>query len=463
MDKYHNVLVKEIKLNTSIEDLYFHFNKREDTSFLDSCLQKEVGNYAIIGLEPYLVIKYKNKFLDVSCNGSKKILKTNPLDYIENLLKKYRVKNKTSLPFIAGGIGYLGYELKNILEKLPLTTVDDLKIPDLYFVFYNSLLIYDKLKRKAYLSCIDLQSDNKKIIEKRINDLKNKIVRIKNNRATNKNDKKYKIRNDITKQEYLNTIKKIKRYIKQGHIYQANFSQRFESDWHHPPYELFMRLNKINPAPFSAYLNFEGFKIISSSPERFFKVDNRDIETRPIKGTRPRGKNKEEDEYFKRELLDSKKDQAELYMIIDLERNDLSKVCIPGSVIVKKNKKLESYSSVYHTVGVVKGKLKKNTSLIDCIKAMFPGGSITGCPKIRCMEILDELEKNNRSTYTGSIGYLSFHDTMDLNIVIRTFIYKNKKIYFQVGGGIVIDSKPEDEYQETLDKAKALIKSINLN
>jgi len=464
MSKYYNIIIKEIKLNTDIEDLYSHFSKNYNTSFLNSCLQKDVGRYSIIGLEPYLIIKYKNEFLEISCNGQKNILKTNPFNHIENLLKKYKVKNKTKLPFIAGGIGYFGYELKNILEKLPQTTKDDLKIPDLYFVFYNSIIIYDKLKRKAYLSCIDLKSNNKKIIKKRITKLKNKINGIKKDNSVKKNNKrKYKIKLDISKKEYIDAIRKIKEYIKKGHIYQANFSQRFESDWDYNPYNLFIKLSKINPVPFSAYLNFKGFKIISSSPERFIKVNNQDIETRPIKGTRPRGKNKEEDEQFSRELLKSKKDQAELYMIIDLERNDLSKLCIPGSVILKENKRLDSYSSVHHTVGVVKGELKKNTSLIDCIKAMFPGGSITGCPKIRCMEILDELEKNNRNIYTGSIGYLSFHDTMDLNIVIRTFIYKNKKTYFQVGGGIVIDSKPEEEYQETFDKAKALIESINLN
>lgn len=463
MSQYYNVAVKEIKLNTSIEDLYSHFSKSDNTSFLNSCLQKDVGRYSIIGLEPYLIIKYKNGLLEINCNGSKRVLKRNPLNYIENIFEKYKVKNKTKLPFIAGGIGYFGYELKNILEKLPLTTIDDLKIPDLYFVFYNSLLIYDKLKRKAYLSCVDLQSDNQKIIEKRMYKLKNEISKIKYHYNVKKTHKiRYKIRVNITKREYLNAVKRVKEYLKKGHIYQANFSQRFESDWYQPPYELFMMLNKINPTPFSAYLNFEGFKIISSSPERFLKVDNQDIETRPIKGTRPRGRNRIEDKYFKKELLKSEKDQAELYMIIDLERNDLSKICIPGSVIVKEHKRLESYSSVHHTVGVVKGKLGKNIFLIDCIRAMFPGGSITGCPKIRCMEILDELEKNNRGIYTGSIGYLSFHNTMDLSIVIRTFVYKNRKIYFQVGGGIVIDSKPEEEYQETLDKAKALIESINL-
>ena len=462
MGKYYSVIIKEIKLNTDIEDLYNHFSKDDNTSFLNSCLQKDVGRYSIIGIEPYLVINHKNKFLEETYNNQKNILKINPLNHIENLLKKYKVKNKTNLPFIAGGIGYFGYELKNLLEKLPQTTKDDLKIPDLYFVFYNSILIYDRLIKKAHLSCVDLESNNKKLIEKRISELKNEINGIKKSHNIKKNKtKKYKIKLNIPKKEYIDAIDKIKRYIKRGHIYQSNFSQRFESDWNHNPYELFMRLNKLNPVPFSAYLNFKGFKIISSSPERFIKVNNQEIEARPIKGTRPRGKNREEDEKFKRELLKSRKDQAELYMIIDLERNDLSKICIPGSVIVKGSKVLESYSSVHHTVGIVEGKIKQDISLIDCIRAMFPGGSITGCPKIRCMEILDELEKNNRSIYTGSIGYLSFHNTMDLNIAIRTFIYKNKKVYFQVGGGIVIDSKPEEEYLETFDKAKALIKSIN--
>jgi len=228
------------------------------------------------------------------------------------------------------------------------------------------------------------------------------------------------------------------------------------------PYELYSRLRAINPAPFAAYLNFDDVAIVSSSPERFlqFAADTRMVYTRPIKGTRPRGANLEEDAKLAEELLNSEKDRAELIMIIDLERNDLGRVCEIGSVRVPELIVLEKYPTVYHLVSTVVGKLPKWKDRIDLLKATFPGGSITGAPKIRSMEIIDELEPTKRSVYTGAVGYLSFTGNMELNIVIRTFIVNNGKAYFQVGGGIVADSDPEAEYQETLDKAKALFEAL---
>jgi para-aminobenzoate synthetase component 1 len=258
-------------------------------------------------------------------------------------------------------------------------------------------------------------------------------------------------------------VENVREYIRAGDIFQVNLSQRFEADLSIPPYELYQRLRKINPAPFASYLDFDGVSVVGASPERFLKVQGDWVETRPIKGTRPRGKSAAEDRALADELLASIKDRAENVMIVDLERNDLGRVCRYGTVRVTELAILETYPTVFHLTSTVKGRLCEDKDRIDLLKATFPGGSITGAPKVRAMEIIDELEPTRRSVYTGSIGYLSFSGEMDLNIVIRTFLVKGGRAYFQVGGGIVYDSEPEAEYVETLDKAKALIQALKLS
>ena len=237
-------------------------------------------------------------------------------------------------------------------------------------------------------------------------------------------------------------------------------TQRFWCYNEDDSFDIYKKLRSINKAPFSAYLNFEDFQIISSSPERFIQVFNNKAHTRPIKGTRPRGNNVEEDEKNKLELFNSEKDKAELLMVVDLERNDFSKVCKPHTVKVTENFKLEEYATVFHLVSTVEGELKEDVSAVRCIKECFPGGSITGTPKIRAMEIIEELEGLKRNLYTGSIGYFDIRGNCDFNIVIRTIIKKDNRAYFGVGGGITWDSNPEDEWFETIDKAKALMKVL---
>ncbi|MCK5096503.1 MAG: aminodeoxychorismate synthase component I, partial [Desulfobacteraceae bacterium] len=279
----------------------------------------------------------------------------------------------------------------------------------------------------------------------------------------NLNFSKSGLKSTFSKEEYIEKVKKVIKYLKAGDIYQANLSQRFETDFSDNPFSLFKKLYKKNPAPFFAYINANTHQILSTSPERFIKRDDRKIETRPIKGTIARGRTKAEDKKNAETLTLSKKDDAELTMIVDLMRNDLSRVAKAETIVVDKHKKLEPYDNVFHLVSIVKGLLSKDKTSVDFLKASFPGGSITGCPKIRAMEIIDELEPIQRHVYTGSIGYLSFHDTMDLSIAIRTATVFNKKISFSVGGGIVFDSDPEKEYQETLDKGKTIMDALSSN
>ena len=270
------------------------------------------------------------------------------------------------------------------------------------------------------------------------------------------------LESNFTKEAYIKAVKKAKKYITAGDIYQVNLSQRFKVRLDTEPFELHKILRTINPAPFACFLNFGDVKIISASPERFLKKVGRNVETRPIKGTRPRGETPKKDMKLKEELVKSAKDRAENLMIIDLERNDLGRICDYGSVRVSEFMACEEYSTVFHLVSTVQGKLRSEVDAIDCLTNCFPGGSITGAPKIRSMEIIEELEPVKRSVYTGSIGYISFDGNMDTSIAIRSLIMKGKNAYFQVGGGIVYDSDPEKEYQETLDKAKALIEAIRL-
>jgi para-aminobenzoate synthetase component 1 len=270
------------------------------------------------------------------------------------------------------------------------------------------------------------------------------------------------LRSNFTRDEYLQAVENAIEYIANGDIFQVNLSQRFSVDLAVDPYELYLRLRSISPAPFACYLNFGEVTVASASPERFLHLDGNTVETRPMKGTRPRGQSPAEDDVLGVELLKSEKDRAENIMIVDLERNDLGKVCEYGSVQVSDLCKLEKYATVFQLTSSVTGKLREDKDRIDLLKAAFPGGSITGAPKVRAMEIIDELEPTRRGIYTGSVGYLGFDGCMDLNIVIRTFVIKGGKVYFQVGGGIVSDSDPEAEYQETLDKARALMAALGL-
>jgi para-aminobenzoate synthetase component 1 len=273
---------------------------------------------------------------------------------------------------------------------------------------------------------------------------------------------KINLRSNFTHEAYIKAVERARQYIIDGDIFEVNLSQRFEAAIPVTPWELYLRLRQINPAPFAAYLDFDEVTIVSASPERFIRCQGDWVETRPIKGTAPRGRTPRDDRTKARELLNSIKDHAENMMIVDLERNDLGRVCRFGSVKVTELAILEKYPTVYHLTSTVVGRLNEGKGRIDLLKATLPGGSITGAPKVRSMEIIDELEPTRRSIYTGNIGYLGFDGNMDLSVVIRTFLIKEKRVYFQAGGAVVYDSQPEAEYQETLDKIQALIDALNM-
>lgn len=437
--------------------------------FLDSgsgIYRDDLGRYSLVGWNPFLILKSRGSSIQLIQKERVIRKRGNPFFILRDILDKYRLDSTPEglPPFVGGGVGYLSYDLCHFWERLPSKAKDDLNLPELYIAFYDKVLIIDHLEKRTFISAVSSFSkrDNPTIKE-RIEETKRlgeKNDAVKKGKRGAVKPGELPLESNFTRQEYLQAVRKAKNYIREGDIFQVNLSQRFHSKLFVSPHCLYQSLREINPAPFAAYLNFNEIKILSSSPERFLRVRGRKIQTRPIKGTRPRRRNEEEDKKLARELLASEKDRAELVMIVDLERNDLGRVCQYGSVKVEELVKLEAYPTVFHTVSTIRGTLTPGKDRIDLLRATFPGGSVTGAPKIRAMEIIDELEPTKRSVYTGSLGYFGFNETMDLNIVIRTFLAKNGDLYFQVGGGIVADSDPEEEFQETLDKAKALISSL---
>lgn len=465
-------LVEEIYTPLTASQLFHAFKNHPYSCFLDSGMDPgRLGRYSFISSNPFLVLKSRGDEVALLKGNKKEVRHGNPFDVVGELLDRYYLDDcPPEIPFAGGAIGYFSYDLCHFIERLPTTAVDDLQLPECYLAFYDAAVVVDHGRGRSYLVATGFpeleESKRVKKAGETLRQLKNLLtdsVRFPEAPARDFVDEGTVLKSNFSREEYLRAVARAREYICAGDIFQVNLSQRFEADLNGSPYELHQRLRRINPASFASCLNFEDVSIVGASPERFLKVQGDWVETRPIKGTRPRGKTEAEDKTLAQELLSSEKDRAENIMIVDLERNDIGRVCRYGTVRVTETAILETFPIVFHLTSTVVGRLSPGKGRIDLLKATFPGGSITGAPKVRAMEIIDELEPTRRSVYTGSIGYLSFAGGMDLNIVIRTIIVKNGRAYFQVGGGIVYDSEPEAEYQETLDKGKALIQALKLS
>ncbi|MCK5581263.1 MAG: aminodeoxychorismate synthase component I [Candidatus Omnitrophica bacterium] len=423
-----------------------------------SLLDKSRGRYSFVGFDPFFVFESKG---------------SDTLTHLREQFLCYRSrlpeKGKGPVPFSCGIVGVLGYEFGLPLENVRGQSKEDLLVPDCCFGFYDSVVVVDHLKHRLHVCSSGLPEKNYARQEKRAASRLKKILKkleplsVKESYACRGPSlgNQINLQSNFTKKEYLQAVRKALSYIRQGEIYQVNLSQRFcfdaasfEGSVH--PVDVYDALTQISPSCFGGYFDGGDFQVISSSPERFLRVRGRKVETRPMKGTRPRGATLREDSLRKQELTGSPKDMAELLMITDLERNDLGRVCQYGSINVRQMRTIEEYSTVFQATSSIEGRLRKGKDCFDVLRASFPGGSITGCPKIRAMQIIDELEPSPRSVYTGALGYISFRENMDFNILIRTLLFHQGKAYFHVGGGIVADSTPEGEYQETLVKAKAM-------
>ncbi|MDP6925259.1 MAG: aminodeoxychorismate synthase component I [Candidatus Scalindua sp.] len=474
------LIIKELDPCTDLLRIFHHTQAHSKNFFLDSANNNEkTGRYSFLGYDPFLTVMSKGN--NILTQNSKSITRKtgNPFDVLRQLLNNFQLENQFEpIPFTCGAVGYFSYDLCHFIEKIPDTTIDDIEFPEMCFSFYDTIIAVDHLENRSFLLSVNINQNSLKSTAKRVGHVL-EMIRNRSNIPHEEESQfngsriKRKIISNFSKENYLRAVERAKQYINAGDIYQVNLSQRFQTQIETSPYELYKRLREINPASFSSYLKFDNKYVISSSPERFLSLQNvpdsnskrsdnvvRKIQTMPIKGTRPRGNDEKINKKMQEALLSSKKDDAELAMIVDLERNDLGRVCNYNTVKVTEKKKLEAHPTVYHLVATVEGELHSRYDAIDLLKATFPGGSITGAPKVRAMQIIDELEPNKRSVYTGSMGYLSFNGNIDFNIAIRTFLVKDDHIFFQVGGGIVADSDPEDEYQETLHKAHALIETL---
>lgn len=428
------------------------------------------GRYSFLGTSPFLIIRAKDKRIEIIKNGKKGISDTdeNPLLLLKRLLSEYRPVSIDGLPpFFGGAVGYLAYDMIRHFEDISLKNRASLELPEMVFMFTDTLLIFDNTRQRIKVVSNALVKE--KGTKKAYNDAKSKIDGIIEKLKRRAADKEHKnIRKDIRlssnykKKGFEKAVEKSKEYIKAGDIFQVVLSQRFNTGIKSEPFNVYRALRAVNPSPYMFFLRLGDFSMAGSSPEVLVRCEDGDITLRPIAGTRKRGKTAEEDKALEKELLADPKERAEHIMLVDLGRNDVGRVSEMGSVNVDELMVIERYSHVMHIVSNIKGRLKKGMDAFDVIMACFPAGTVSGAPKIRSMQIIDELEPTMRGPYAGAVGYFSFSNNMDTCINIRSVIMKDKTAYIQAGAGIVADSVPSNEYQETVNKAKAMVRAIEM-
>lgn len=471
------------------------FEGSEHVFLLDSAKSTDqLGQFSFIGAEPFLLfsakrshqsaqtasaiqeIMFKNPEGNILPEPIEKNYSGNPIEALSRLLQSYALPQShfqsSPIPFKGGAVGYFAYEAGYFIETLPDLGMDDLMLPDIYFGFYDVVLCHDHQQQKTFLS-VTGRGSSEASAQQALQLKEEVLAQMSRFEASlppvlplldQHELPEVAFRSHFGQAEYAEMIETCLAHIGRGDVYEICLTHRLEADYEGDGWQLYQNLRHINPAPFACYMRFPGVEIICSSPERFLKLDeNRVAESRPIKGTRPRGSTPEEDQSLRDDLGNSEKDRAENVMIVDLIRNDLGRVCEVGSVHVPDLFVVEQYATVFQLVSTIRGTLKAELDALDLVKATFPGGSMTGAPKIEAMKIIDRLESVKRGIYSGAIGYLSFDGKMDLNIAIRSIVLQNETCYFNVGGAVVADSDPAAEYQETLDKAVALKKAIRVS
>lgn len=448
-----STIIKELTNYKPASKIFQLFYDDHNAVFLDSSLENKMGRYSIIGINGYHSLMLKDGVFTIDGTPSD----YNFEDYLSSYILKEKADNFSNLPIVKGGIGYFSYDYGRSIEKISSRHNKMIDIPECIWNFYDNFIIEDLAAKKVYLVAngkLEPAQVSIRNLEEKINNFVFKEVDLSNTREI-------EITSNFEKDDYKKSIENMIDYIYEGDIYIANMTQHFKVRSNKMPYNSFMKLRQNNPSTFGGYFNYGDFQIISASPERFMLMKDGIIHTRPIKGTRKRGSSQEEDKQLKDELKNSTKDQSELLMIVDLGRNDLNKVCENNSVVVNELFSVESYATVHHLVSDISGKLLDDYTVVDLIKATFPGGSITGAPKHRAMEIIDELEHSLRGLYTGSMGYISLDGNFDFNVVIRTAVYKDGYYYIGAGGGITCESELEFEFEETLQKARALFDALS--
>ncbi len=447
-------------------EAFWKLRGERHVAFLDSALpDARQGRLSIVASDPVLVFEVYGDRIEVTGETTRVRQSGNPFAALQELERRFSAGNGGGEWPHGALIGCLGYDLRRFVERVPARLADDLAMPDAWFGVYDRLLVFDHDTGRATIISTGVDESGRADSDRawrRAEEWQRKLAAsmVLPQSSLLTNEREPALESNLTREDYERAVRRILDYIAAGDAYQINFSQRFRAQTSSSPELLYHALRAANPAPFAAYLDCGAGQILSSSPERFLQIRGRHIQTRPIKGTRPRIGNEQADQKAARELMMSAKDQAELLMITDLERNDLGRVCEFGSVHVPDLVTLENYATVMHLVSTVEGRLAGGVTAVEAVRACFPGGSITGAPKIRAMEIIDELEPCARGVYTGAIGYLGFNGVADFNIAIRTMIYKNGMVHFHAGGGIVADSEPALEYEETLHKARGMVRAL---
>ena len=459
---------RKIRNDDEILNLIDNFLLEKNSFVFESVEKGKIrGRYTIFGKNPDKIWEFNNNNSYLVTNKTKKKIIGNPEKIIEKIIEEFKFKIPSGLPPISSLIsGYFSYDSIRYIEKIPNKCRDDLKLPDVRLLRPRVLVVHDNLKKKIFY-IVNIFKDEKITnyknkyleIEKQINELliQASLQKKDFNKAIVKN---IKIKSNTTKNKFLKMVNKAKKYIKIGDIFQVVLSQRFEAKLSKRPLEIYKKLRITNPSPFMYFFNFDDFQIIGASPEILVRLRDNKITVRPIAGTRPRGKDLKEDNFFAKDLLKDKKELSEHLMLLDLGRNDAGKVSKIGTVKVTDSFMIEKYSHVMHIVSNVMGIYNNKISKFKSLLAGFPAGTVSGAPKIRAMEIIDELETTKRKVYAGGIGYFSANGEFDTCIALRTAVVKNKKFYVQAGAGIVADSNPIKEYEETVNKAKALMNAL---
>ena len=460
---------KKVKNDDEVLNLINNFLEEKNSFIFESVEKGKIkGRYTIFGKNPDKIWEFNNNTSYLVENNKKKILKDKPNQLIEKIIEEFKFETPKNLPKICSLIsGYFSYDSIRYIEKIPNKCKNDLNLPDVRLLRPRTLVIHDNLKKEMFFISNIFQDEKIKNYQKKYDDIKTDLFRliiqssIKNiDTKPNQKIKDIKVKSNTSKNRFLAMVNKAKKYIKLGDIFQVVLSQRFEAKLTKKPIDIYKKLRVTNPSPFMFFFNFNDFQIIGASPEILVRLRDNKITVRPIAGTRPRGKTLKEDRFYEKDLIQDKKELSEHLMLLDLGRNDAGKVSKINSVKVTESFIIEKYSHVMHIVSNVVGKYNKKFSKFKSLLAGFPAGTVSGAPKIRAMEIIDELEITKRKVYAGGIGYFSANGEFDTCIALRTAVAKNKKFYVQAGAGIVADSKPNNEYEETVNKAKALINAL---
>lgn len=451
---------KKLSADTETPITIFQKYVGDKIGFLLESREPGKGRYSFIAKNPFAVLKSKGMKTIVEERGKIEILEGKTLDIIKNYISKYEINGSIPVPFVGGAVGTVGYEIIRQYEKLPDFNIDELQLPDVHQMFVKEILAYDHFHQQIIIVVLDdISKEGQKRAEKKIRYIENQLsVKINSNELYPTND--IEIKANMDKEEFIKCVEKAKKYIYEGDIFQVVLSQRWTVHTDQKSFELYRKLRQVNPSSYLFYINFGEYQVAGSSPEMLVELRKDKINTCPIAGTRKRGKNEKEDKLLAHELLTDEKEQAEHVMLVDLGRNDMGRVAKIGSVEVERFMEVENYSHVMHLVSLVSGIKNENDDMFSVLSTFLPAGTLSGAPKIRAMEIIEELETSKRGIYGGAVGYFGFDGDMDMCIAIRTMVINDGKVYMQAGAGIVADSDPEREYEETVNKVSALIKAL---